>query len=331
MFYRFADPHYLFLLGLLPILAFWYWRKLQSKGATIRYSSLELLKPVVKPGTARYRHLVFVIRGLALIALIVAFARPQSGVTGEEVLTEGIDIVLALDLSTSMLAEDLQPTRAAAAKAVAASFVEGRRNDRIGLVVFAGQAFTQAPLTLDYGVIVSLLQELEVGMISEDGTAIGMGLATAVKRLQASDAESKVIILLTDGSNNRGEIDPITAAQMAQALDIKVYAIGAGRHGEAPITVDDPTYGRRRMRMRVDVDEPTLMAVAETTGGKYFRATDRRSLQEIYREIDELETTEIEVEHFTHYGELFHFPLAIGLILLAIEVGLANTVFRKLP
>jgi Ca-activated chloride channel family protein len=331
MFYRFADPQYLLVLLALPLLVFWYWKRRVLKGATVRYSSLDLVLPALRTKAGRLRHLLFVIRTLALAALIVAFARPQTGVTGEEVLTEGIDIVLALDLSSSMLAEDLTPTRVEAAKQVAASFVEGRRNDRIGLVVFAGQAFTQAPLTLDYNVLMSLLSELEVGMIAEDGTAIGMGLATAVKRLQESDAESKVIILLTDGRNNRGEIDPVTAAQMAQALDIKVYAIGAGTRGEAPITIDDPTFGRRRMRMRVDVDEPTLRAVAEQTGGRFFRATDRQSLEEIYREIDELETTEVEVEHYTHYGELFHFPLALGLLLVVLEVGVGNTVLRKIP
>jgi Ca-activated chloride channel family protein len=331
MFYRFADPEYLFLLIALPFFVLWYWKWRVRKVATVRYSSLELVLPAVRSGTSRLRHLMFVIRTLALAALIVAFARPQTGVSGEEVISEGIDIVLVLDLSSSMLAEDLTPTRVAAAKQVAASFVEGRRNDRIGLVVFAGQAFTQAPLTLDYNVLMSLLGELEVGMIAEDGTAIGMGLATAVKRLQESEAESKVIILLTDGRNNRGEIDPVTAAQMAQALDIKVYAIGAGTRGEAPITIDDPTFGRRRMRMRVDVDEPTLRAVAEQTGGRFFRATDRQSLEEIYREIDELETTEVEVEHYTHYGELFHFPLAIGLLLVVLEVGMGNTVLRKIP
>lgn len=331
MFYRFADPQYLLFLAVLPLMVFWYWKRRKRKGATFRYSSLSLLMPVAKSGASRLRHLPFSLRTLALAALIVAFARPQTGVSGEEVLTEGIDIILALDLSSSMLAEDLLPTRVEAVKQVAASFVDGRRNDRIGLVVFAGQAFTQAPLTLDYNVLFSLLSELEVGMISEDGTAIGMGLATAVKRLQESDADSKVIILLTDGRNNRGEIDPVTAAQMAQALEIKVYAIGAGTRGEAPITIDDPTFGRRRMRMRVDVDEPTLRAVAEQTGGRFFRATDRQSLEEIYREIDELETTEVEVEHYTNYGELFHFPLALGLLLVVLEVGVGNTVLRKIP
>jgi len=324
MFYRFADPHFLLFLAALPLLGIWYWKKSRRSSATLRYSSLDLVNPAVTTKASRLRHSLFVFRLLALAALIVAFARPQTGVSGEEVLTEGIDIVLAIDLSTSMLAEDLVPTRVEAVKQVASSFVSGRRNDRIGLVVFAGQAFTQAPLTLDYNVLQNLLGELDVSMISVDGTAVGMGLATAVKRLQESDAESKVIILLTDGRNNRGEIDPVTAAQMAQALGIKVYAIGAGTRGEAPITVDDPTFGRRRMRMRVDVDEPTLRAVAEQTGGTYFRATDRQSLEAIYSEIDELETTEVEVEHYTHYGELFLFPLAVGLFFLVLEVGLGT-------
>lgn len=331
MFYRFADPQYLALLLVIPLLALWYWRRRERIGASVRYSSLDLVLPAVRSNPGRWRHLLFVLRALALAAVIVAFARPQTGVSGEEVVTEGIDIVLALDLSISMLAEDLEPTRVEAVKQVAGEFIEGRRNDRIGLVVFAGQAFTQAPLTLDYNVLQSLLSELDVSMIAEDGTALGMGLATAVKRLQESDAESKVIILLTDGRNNTGEIDPLTAAQMAQALGIKVYSIGAGRRGEAPITLDDPRFGRRRMRMRVDVDEPTLRAVAEQTGGKYFRATDRQSLEEIYAEIDELETTEVEVEHYTHYGELFFLPLGFGLVLVVLEVGLANTALRKIP
>jgi Ca-activated chloride channel family protein len=273
---------------------------------------------------------LFGLRLLALAALIVAFARPQTGVTGETVRTEGIDIVLGLDLSSSMLAEDLEPNRIEAAKQVAADFVAGRRNDRIGVVAFAAEAFTQAPLTLDHNVVVNLISELEVGMI-EDGTAVGMGLATAVKRLQESEAESKVVVLLTDGRNNRGEIDPTTAAQMAQALGVKVYAIGAGRRGTARVPVDDPYFGRRYVQMRVNIDEEVLHEVAELTGGRYYRATDRESLENIYREIDELETTEIEVQHFTRYGELFHYPLIFGLVLIVLEIGLANTVLRKLP
>jgi Ca-activated chloride channel family protein len=235
-----------------------------------------------------------------------------------------------MDVSSSMLAEDLEPNRLEAAKAVAAEFVQGRRNDRIGLVAFAGEAYTQAPLTLDYNVIVGLLGELDVGMI-DDGTAVGMGLATAVKRLQASEAESKVVVLLTDGRNNRGEIGPTTAAQMAQALGIKVYTIGAGTHGTARVPVDDPLRGRRYATMRVDLDEPTLQEMAQLTEGRYFRATDRESLETVYGEIDELETTEVEVENFTRYGERFVPLLAAGMFTLLLGVGLEQTVFRRLP
>ena len=330
MFYQFADPQYLLLLLALPALVWWYWRQRAKKGATIRYSHLGLIHAASR-GTARWhRDALFGLRAVALAATIVAFARPQSGVTGEEILTEGIDIVLVLDISTSMLAEDLEPNRLEAAKLVAADFVAGRRNDRIGLVAFAGDAYTQAPLTLDYGVISSLIGELQAGLI-EDGTAIGMGLATAIKRLSNSDAESRVVVLLTDGQNNAGEIDPVTAAQMAQALGIRVYTIGAGTRGEAPYPVADPVFGRRRVNVRVDIDEASLREAAALTGGQYFRATDRESLERIYEEIDSLEKTEIEVEQFTRYGELFHYPLLIGLFLIIGEVTLSHTVFRKVP
>jgi len=270
------------------------------------------------------------LRATILGVLVVALARPQTGITSESVTTQGIDIVLAMDVSSSMLAEDLQPNRLEAAKEVAATFVQGRPNDRIGLVAFAGDAYTQAPLTLDHNVIVGLLDQLSVGMI-DDGTAVGMGLATAVKRLEASDAESKVVVLLTDGRNNRGQIGPGTAAQMAQALGVKVYTVGAGSRGTARIPVDDPIMGRRYVNTRVDIDEASLRGMAETTGGRYFRATDRESLQNVYAEIDTLETTEMEVEHYTQYAERFPPLLAAGLLLLLTEVGLAQTFFRKLP
>ncbi|MEE2612752.1 MAG: VWA domain-containing protein [Acidobacteriota bacterium] len=333
MIYRFADPAYVALLAVVPLLAYWYVVSVvrgRRQAGSLRYSSLALIKRADRRHSGRYRHVLFGLRALALTALIVAFARPQSGVTAESVTTEGIDIVLALDLSSSMLAEDLEPNRIEAAKQVAADFVQGRRNDRIGLVVFAGDAFTQAPLTLDYGVVTTLIGELEVGII-EDGTAIGMGLATAIKRLQSSDAESKVIVLLTDGRNNRGEIDPVTAAQMAQALGVRIYAIGAGTQGTARVPVDDPIFGRRYAQMRVDIDEPTLEETAALTGGRYFRATNRESLARIYEEIDALETTEIELEQFTRYGELFHLPLLFGLGVLLLEVGLGRTVLRRIP
>ena len=330
MIYRFADPAYFLLLAVVPLFAYWYVIRGRRQVASLRYSSLTPIKRANRCHSGRYRHALFGLRAIALTALIVAFARPQTGVTAENVTTEGIDIVLAIDLSSSMLAEDLEPNRIAAAKQVAANFVQGRRNDRIGLVVFAADAFTQAPLTLDYGIVTTLIDELEVGII-EDGTAIGMGLATAVKRLQGSEAESKVIVLLTDGRNNRGEIDPVTAAQMAQALGVRIYAIGAGTTGTARVPVDDPIFGRRYGQMRVDIDEPTLQETATLTDGRYFRATDRESLERIYEEIDALETTEIELEQFTRYGELFHVPLLFGLGVLLLEVGLGRTMLRRIP
>ncbi len=322
--YRFGDPQFLILILAIPALVYVYVRRRRS--GAIRYSDVESLKRADVRRTGRNRHVLFALRVFALVALIVAFSRPQTGVTNETVSTEGIDIVLAIDVSSSMLAEDLEPNRLEAAKVVAAEFVEGRRNDRIGLVVFAAEAFTQVPLTLDYSVVTDLLGQMEVGMI-EDGTAVGMGLATAVKRLQASDAESQVVILLTDGRNNTGEIGPVTAGQMAQALGVRVYTIGAGGEGLARI----PVGGRRYANVQVDIDEASLQRVAETTGGRYFRATDRQGLSEIYEEIDALETTEIEVQNFTSYGELFHYPLAAGLLLLLLEVGLGQSVLRKLP
>lgn len=330
MNFEFADPAFLWLLLAVPALAWWYFRRRVRRGGSLVYSDLAAVRRADVRRGGRWRHVLPVLRLLALVALVVAFARPRAGVTSENVLTEGIDIVLVLDISSSMLAEDLEPNRIDAAKQVAADFVSGRLNDRIGLVVFAGQAFTQVPLTLDYGVVRELMDELDVGMV-EDGTAVGMGLATAVKRLNESVAESKVVVLLTDGRNNRGEIDPLTAAQMAQALGVRVYTIGAGSRGTARVPVDDPLMGRRYATVRVDVDEETLAEVASTTGGRYFRATDTESLASIYQEIDELETTEIEVQNFTRYTELFHIPLAAGLLLLLIEAGLANTLLRKLP
>jgi len=328
--HRFADPEYLALLVVLPPLVYGYARRRIGQGGTIRYSDVPAVRLADARGTGRLRHLVFGLRVAALAALTLAFARPQSGVTRENVSSSGIDIVLALDLSTSMLAEDLEPNRLEAARHAATTFVEGRQSDRIGLVVFAGEAYTQAPLTIDYDVLTTLIAELRVGTIA-DGTAIGMGLATAVKRLRDSKAKSKVIVLLTDGRNNRGEIEPLTAAQMAHALGVKVYVIGTGTRGTARVPVDDPAFGRRYVTMRVDIDETTLKAVARITGGRYFRATDRASLERIYEEIDQLEKSQVEVEHYTRYGELFPYPLAIGLLLLVTEVVLGGTWLRRIP
>lgn len=327
---RFVDPYYLLALLLLPPLVWWYATRGERVLGAVRYSAVDRLLRADRRRTGRWRHLPFGLRLLALALLLVAFARPQTGVTAENVATDGIDIVLVLDLSSSMLAEDLEPNRIGAARQVAADFVRGRLNDRIGLVVFAGEAFTQAPLTLDHRVVTTLIGELEVGII-EDGTAIGMGLATAVKRLSDSRAESKVIVLLTDGQNNRGSIDPATAAQMARALDVRIYAVGAGTRGAAPVPVDDPLFGRRTVSMQVDIDDEALEEIASLTGGRYFRATDRESLERVYEEIDALETTEVEMTSFTRYGELFHLPLGAGLGLLLLELALGRTVLRRLP
>ncbi len=328
--YRFEDPWYLLLLLSLPALVYAQWRHGARLTGTLRHSNVAFLRKSDVARTGRYRHVLVALRLLALSGFILAFARPQTGITSETLLTEGIDIVLVMDVSSSMLAEDLQPNRLEASKAVAVEFVGQRTNDRIGLVVFAGEAFTQAPLTLDYSVVTDLLGQMEVGMI-EDGTAVGMGLATAVKRLQASEAESKVVVLLTDGRSNRGEIGPITAAGMAQALGVKVYTVGAGTRGLARVPVDNGVFGRQYVNMQADVDEPTLREIADLTGGRYFRAADRDGLSAVYQEINELETTEIEVRHFTRYGELFHIPLSAGLLFLVLEVGLGQTLLRKLP
>jgi Ca-activated chloride channel family protein len=328
--FRFQDPWALLLLAVV-LAAYHVRRRVETRRmGTLSYSALDSVV-AAGVGRSRWAHRVpGLLRVIALAALVLALARPQTGVTSENVLTEGIDIVLALDISSSMLAEDLVPNRLEAAKAVAQSFVSGRRNDRIGLVAFAGLAYTQAPLTLDYGVVTTLLGELRSGMI-EDGTAVGMGLATAVKRLQASDAESKVVILLTDGRSNTGEIGPVTAGQMAQALGVRVYTIGAGARGTARVPVDDPLRGRVYATMQVDVDDATLQQIADLTGGRYFRATDTESLAAIWEEIDELERTEIEVENFTQYAERFPVALALGLLLFVSEVGLAHTALRRLP
>ncbi len=327
--FRFEDPWILVLLAIVPLT---YW--LRGRGAhrtgALRFSALDTIRETGVGISNWLPRVPSVFGAVGVVAVIVALARPQTGVTSETLLTQGIDIVMVMDVSSSMLAEDLEPNRLEAAKAVAADFVGGRRNDRIALVAFAGQAFTQAPLTLDYSVVQSLLGELQVGII-EDGTAVGMGLGTAVKRLQASDVESKVVILLTDGRSNRGEIGPVTAAQMAQALAVRVYAIGVGTRGEARVPVPDPLGGTRLMPMRVDIDEPTLREIAELTGGQYFRATDNESLSSIYEEIDQLERTEIEVQNFTQYAERFPAILALGLILLLLEIGLSQTVLRRLP
>jgi Ca-activated chloride channel family protein len=329
--FRFANPEFLLLLLIIPVLIYWYIKRSRRAQGTLRYSNLGIVKSVQSSPLKRYRHGLFGLRVLVIGLLIIAFARPQAGRTESEVITEGIDIILAMDISSSMLAEDFKPkNRLEAAKIVAADFVRGRQNDRIGMVVFSGQSFTQCPLTLDYGILLRFLDDIHVGMI-EDGTAIGMGIATCVNRLRDSKAKSKVVILLTDGRNNRGELDPITAARVAKAFKIRIYTIGAGGEGDALYPVDDPIFGKRYVRMPVDIDDGLLKNVADITGGRYFRATDKTSLEKIYQDIGEMEKTKIQVKEYTRYKELFVKYLLLATGLLVVEIVLANTKFRKIP
>jgi Ca-activated chloride channel homolog len=330
MFFRFSDPYCLALLALIPLFGWWHLLRRKGKGGSIRFSHLGFVKAAAGGRSSRARNLLFLVKLTALALVVLALARPQSGIKSEEVITEGIDIVLTLDLSTTMLAEDIRPSRVEAIKAVAREFVQGRKNDRIGLVVFASEAYTQCPLTLDYSIVLSFLEQIRVGMI-EDGTAIGMGMATAVNRLRSSEAKSKIIVLLTDGQNNCGEIDPLTAAQAAQAFGIRIYAVGAGTRGTALYPVDDPYFGRRYVPMQVNIDEDVLRRISDMTGGKYFRATDRKSLETIYREIDKMEKTEIKVKEYTRYNELFIYFAGAALFLFLAEIVLSNTRFRKIP
>ncbi len=330
--YRFADPEFLYLLVIIPLLAYLYWIRQQKISGKIRFSDVNIVKQVGQTLKQRLRHGLFLLRLLFIMLVIVAFARPQSGSKMRETSTEGVDIILALDVSSSMLAEDFKPkNRLIAAKQVAEEFIQGRQNDRLGMVIFAGESFTQCPLTLDYGVLLTLLREINVADQEWDGTAIGMGLINAVNRLRDSKAKSKVIILLTDGVNNRGEIDPITASNIAAALNIKIYTIGAGSRGTALYPVDDPILGRRFVPMQVEIDEEVLQKIAANTGGRYFRATNTEKLVQIYQEIGELEKTKIEVKEFTRYEEYFGYFLGAGLTLFLIEIILAQTIFRKIP
>jgi Ca-activated chloride channel homolog len=325
----FASPWVLWGLLLIPLLAYWYIRKHREMTSDVRVSTLNVFAGIKPTLRERLRHLPAILRMLTLAVLIVALARPQLTSQGENIYTEGIDIALLLDISGSMLAEDFQPNRIQAAKDVAQTFVDGRQNDRIGLVVFAGQSFTQCPMTLDYRVLKSMLKQVRPGMV-EDGTAIGMAIAQGVNRLKDSKAKSKVMILLTDGVNNRGEIDPLTAANIAQTFGIRIYTVGVGTVGEAPYPVQTP-FGIRYQNVPVDVDEKTLKSIAEITGGNFYRATNNRALKDIYAEIDKLEKTRMEVKSYRSYTDMFSSWAWIGLAALLLEMGLSGVVLRKLP
>ncbi len=326
---QFANGEYLWLLLLIPLLIAGVWWRRRSLYTEVQFSSLSSLDDGPRPIRERIRHLPLALRLTGVAVLVIAFARPQSVSTRENVSTEGIDIVLVLDISGSMLAEDFSPNRLEAAKTVAADFIDGRSNDRIGLVTFAGESFTQCPLTIDYSVLKGLLTEVKNGMIV-DGTAIGLALATGVNSLKESTAKSKVMILLTDGVNNRGEIDPITAARLAATFNVKVYTVGVGAQGMAPFPQRTP-FGIQRVMQPVDIDEKTLQSISSMTGGTYYRATDNRALREIYGEIDQLERTKIEVTAYKRVSELFSDWLWAGSGLILLEMLLSMTVFRKIP
>lgn len=326
---EFANPGWLLALLLIPLLIGWdLWRTKRRTG--LQYSNVSAARGAPPNLWTRVRWLPRALRlgGLALIVL--ALARPQERDENRQVFAEGVDIIMVLDTSTSMRAQDFKPNRFEAAREVGSEFIGGRTSDRVGLVVFAAKAFTQAPLTLDYSFLQQMLQDVELGLI-EDGTAIGTAIAMSTNRLKDSEAKSKVIILLTDGQNNRGEVDPVTAAEVAKTLGVRVYAIGVGTHGEAPVVIDHPLLGRQRRMMPVEIDEDMLRTVAATTGGKYFRATNKRALRSIYEEIGDLEKTKIEELTYVDFTEKYLRFLLPGLGFMLLEVLLSSTRLRRIP
>ena len=326
----FANPTYLYLLLLLIPLIGWYIYKLSKSQASMQVSSSEVFQlPEARSWKIYLRHVPFLLRMVLIALLIVVLARPQSTNSWQNSSTEGIDIMLAMDISSSMLAQDLKPNRLEAAKDVAASFINGRQNDNIGLVVFAAESFTQCPLTTDHTVLLNLFKDIQPGII-QDGTSIGLGLANAVSRIKDSQAKSKVIILLTDGVNNAGEIAPVTASEIAKTFGVRVYTIGVGTQGEAPYPFQT-AFGIQYQNVPVEIDEPTLKQIAATTGGQYFRATDNASWKAIYEEIDQMEKTKISVQEFSKKQEEYMQWALLVLLLLLVEVLLKNTLLRNIP
>jgi len=325
----FAYPWVLYFLILIPLMGFWYWKSGRKNSPSLTFSSFKLLNRGKLTFKEKFYFLPVIFRLAALTLMIIALARPQSFTSGENIYAEGIDIAMVLDISGSMLAEDFKPNRLEAAKKVIDEFIQGRASDRIGLVIFANESFTQCPLTIDYSVLRGLVKEIKSGMI-EDGTAIGNAIANGVNRLKGSQAKSKVMILVTDGINNSGEIDPVTAAQIAKTFGIKIYTIGVGTIGNAPYPFQTP-FGTSYQMVPVEIDENVLKNISETTGGKYYRATGNKKLQEIYNQIDKLEKTEVEITSYRNATELFYGWLGFGFILLAVEQFLSKIIFRKIP
>jgi len=325
---QFKDPLYLCLLLLLPVIA---WRMHTAKQSTIRLSTTINISGIKSTATMRARFFLSIMKMIGLGLLIIALARPQQTSAEREYETSGIDIILALDISGSMLAEDFKPAnRINVAKSEAIKFISGRKSDRIGLVVFAGKSYTQCPLTLDYDILKKLVQEVEVGMI-QDGTAIGLAIANAVNRLRDSSGKSQIVILLTDGDNNSGNIDPITAAELARSFAIRIYTVGIGTGGLVPFPIDDPIFGKRYVQAQVAIDETTLKRIADITDGLYFPARDATMLARVYERINKLEKTEFKVQEYTSYQELYHRFLIPGILLLLLELFITNIFFLKIP
>ncbi|MBR4837593.1 MAG: VWA domain-containing protein [Bacteroidales bacterium] len=326
---EFASPYFLYILIIIPLLVVWYIFLGRKHQAYVKFTDTSFFTGLPRSWKVYVRHVLFALEMCALALLIVALARPQSSSKNQKINVEGIDIVLTMDISSSMLAQDLKPDRLEAAKNVAADFVKGRPGDRMGLVVFASETFTQVPLTTDHSMLLNMLKDMKCGML-EDGTAIGDGLASSVSRLKDSEAISKVVILLTDGDNNAGSVDPATAAEMAKIFGIRVYTIGAGTRGTAPYPVQTPFGGIQYQQIPVNINEPLLQQIADETGGKYYRATSNEKLQQIYDEIDQLERSKIEINEFTRVHEEF-LPLVIwSLALLLLVFILRHTVLKTL-
>jgi len=331
-----ANPILLLTLVLVPLVVALYVYRERRRGSLL-FSDISVFKKIRASRAIKLRHIIMILRVIAVLAIVLALARPQSTTKTEQLYTEGIDIILTLDVSGSMKNEDFKPkNRFQAAKDVIAEFVGDTRNNRLGLVMYAAESYTQCPLTLDYSVLLNILDQLEIGMINENATAIGMAIATSVNRLKDSDAKSKVIILLTDGKNNSGEIDPFTAARIAKSLGIKIYTIAMGKE-DTPVYIDHPIFGKQVARnpdgtiMYDSPDEDTLIEVARITGGKFFRATDKEKLSDIYSDIAEMEKSKIRTEHKINYKEYFQYLLLPAIGLLLLEGILASTRFRIVP
>jgi Ca-activated chloride channel homolog len=328
---NFANPGFLWFLAVIPLLVWRYLRHIRQGQGSLRFASAIALEGVRPAWTVYARHVLFGIIMLAMALSIMAMARPRKGTQSEEILTEGVDIMIALDASGSMAAEDFEPhNRFYVAKTVVKKFVEDLRHDRVGLVVFAAKAFTRCPLTLDYGVLQNVLDNSGLGTI-EDGTAIGTALTTCLNRLRESKAKSKAVILVTDGVNNRGEVQPIDAAEIARTLGVKVYTIGVGSSGIARVPINDPVYGKVYATLQVEIDEASLKKIADITNGIYYRATDRPTLERIFADIGRLEKTKIKVKSYTHYNERFNSFLlpALALVFLGTLVGFTR--LGKIP